>query len=738
VAGNRACKARAGSSGLKMKGDRVRNGALATPATFLAIPPSHEQLPVLPAVPVPHEQKSRFLQVRELHITGGVRPNLTYALKGDPIPVPVPETTTLGSSVDDFWRGVKIASGAPAAGPWDDSAKRTALQQFALWSIHKPYQTDVALLQQRDFYPRGLDDYLAEHCKVVEAHDGKLQCDPSSPPALDNQEILDRIIWKGDYIRIKSVRGSVLKSVLKESGQFSKAEKTPYSSISESGRPLIKLGIQEDEKNGGDYLINDKPLGPSAIYTVATSDYIALGDTGYPDLAIEPVGNPHPPASSSGEIITISGATCEGLPTFPSTRCNAKLNVRHYYDELVNRTPDDVRNGNTSWHRFYAWTYLHRSLGQRIPPQKGAPPGPEDISAHMQQKVDREKNWDLSLDKASIGFTAVTHNGSEQALSQEFAGVQNGEVNAKHSHSWAWDLNSKYTLFHTKYDLFTSEGMSYASSFTAQPSGPRSETQSRNQFAVDWGTYLHPWYKNKKFPQLSNVLSGHFETQLANPLTTISLSPIPPNTNSSTLTFKQGRTRLLLGRMGARFQDRKSFVEAGLEGGETLNAIQEFSLLTALGGPVLTCSLQATVSLSKCVNGFNQANPQTPVTSTSQVSVIRSAQPRYGTYWNIGLTVPINKTVSYNFQDSSDYFFKSSGDNSADTRFRHKLVSTVKVLVFPNLSFEPTYTIFLYENKIDYNFLVQQQYTVNMNYSFDWSNLHQHKQHLKYKKSGTQ
>jgi hypothetical protein len=194
----------------------------------------------------------------------------------------------------------------------------------------------------------------------------------------------------------------------------------------------------------------------------------------------------------------------------------------------------------------------------------------------------------------------------------------------------------------------------------------------------------------------------------------------------------------LLGRSGVRFQNRKSFAEAGLEGGETLNAIQGFSVLTAPGGPTVTCLLQATVSLSKCLNNFNKQFPDTPVTSDSHVTVIRSAQPRYGAYWNIGLTVPIHPTVSYNFQDSSDYFFNSSGDNSADTRFRHRLVNTLKFTVLPNLSFEPTYTIFLYENKLDYHFLLQQQYSVNINYSFDWTNWHERKQQLEFKKSGAQ
>ena len=100
--------------------------------------------------------------------------------------------------------------------------------------------------------------------------------------------------------------------------------------------------------------------------------------------------------------------------------------------------------------------------------------------------------------------------------------------------------------------------------------------------------------------------------------------------------------------------------------------------------------------------------------------------------------MPIRSTISYNFQDTSDFFFLSSGDNSADTRFRHQLINSLKFMVFPNLSFEPTYTMFFYENKVDYHFLFQQQYTVNITYSFDYSNWHEWKTEFRYKKPSPQ
>jgi hypothetical protein len=212
---------------------------------------------------------------------------------------------------------------------------------------------------------------------------------------------------------------------------------------------------------------------------------------------------------------------------------------------------------------------------------------------------------------------------------------------------------------------------------------------------------------------------------------------------TSTLTFKQGRTDLLLGRNGLRWQNRKSYVEGGLEGGQTRNAIREYDILTAAGGPVVPCPLKASESLTKCINAFNipgnnQPSPPVPITQSSTVTLMRSPQDRYGAYWNMGLTVPFDPKISFVFQDTSDYFFLSRGDNSADTRFRHQLVNTMKFNVFPNLSFEPTYSVFFYENKLDYHFLLQQQLSVKINYSFDWSNWHERKQQFRYKKPSPQ
>jgi hypothetical protein len=761
----RSCRANVGASGLKETAREFLNGAIVTRPTFIAVPPTHQQ-----SVPEsPGRSPARAVQVRSLRITRQSDAFETYELIGDPLRVPLKEVSSpeFVNAENSFWLGVcqaiydtdptqpckaqtvgvnilgislTISSRGqmqPSVVHWDKDVKNAALQQLALWCIRKQHHADVALLQQRDFYVPGFREYLQE------------DFDPTKSIP-DLQQILDRILWKDDFIHVIAVQGATLKNILKQSDQFSKADKAAYLPVSEIGRSLITLGIKKDPQNDGEYLVNDKPMDPGSLYTVATSDYIALGDTGYADLATPPVGDPGNPTNANEMLVRISSRTCEILRPFvlgnqthsdnSDRKCGPSIKPTNYYDELIAQTPSDSRSGNTIWHQFVTWTPFHTRFGQPTVKNTGAPPGPDDIANQIQKRVDALTNWEWAFTQLSVGFSGLSHNYSESTLSQHFAGVLNSQVNAKHAHSWDWDADSKFTLYHPQWDLFAQETMQYSSTFTAQLQPPRSESQARNLFALDWGTYLHLLRsRGKGLPQLSWVLSGHFETPAADPIVNVNLKAIPPSTSSTTLTFDQGRTKLLLGRAGMRWQNRKSYIEGGLEGGQTLNAIRQYNVLPAPGATVLPCPLKAEESLTTCINNYNipgngQPSPANPITSASQVTLTRSPQDRYGAYWNIGLIVPVYPTISYSFQDTSDYFFLSNGDNSADTRFRHQLINTVKFNVFPNFSFEPTYTVFLYENKLDYHFLFQQQLAVKINYSPDWSNWHEFWQQMRYKK----
>jgi hypothetical protein len=98
------------------------------------------------------------------------------------------------------------------------------------------------------------------------------------------------------------------------------------------------------------------------------------------------VGDPPQPTSVSEDIVTVSGRTCETLAqsqaVIPMKRdeCAGHLSRTNYYDRLANRKPDDPRNGNTNWHKFYAWTFFHGSVGQPVPKKLQNVPTPRTES----------------------------------------------------------------------------------------------------------------------------------------------------------------------------------------------------------------------------------------------------------------------------------------------------------------------------------------------------------------------
>jgi hypothetical protein len=207
------------------------------------------------------------VQLRDLSLVTDLHNFWRYQLSGDPIRVPIPKISEVQSAADDFWKNVcQSIQGANkpdcARPPADSSAKSALIRQVVLWTMYKHQRSDISLLQERDFYVNAVEDYLADHCKTKQ---NPLVCDKDSVKYVDFQEVLDRILWKGDYIQLRLVPGSVLKSIMKQSESYSKVEKGAYLPVEEAGRALVTLGLTPDAKNGGDYLINQKPIPMSFI-----------------------------------------------------------------------------------------------------------------------------------------------------------------------------------------------------------------------------------------------------------------------------------------------------------------------------------------------------------------------------------------------------------------------------------------------------------------------------------------
>lgn len=735
-------------------GEKPDNATGLQPPSVLFVPPTHQASR--------NHLARRWVNVRELYVSTDHTQRWTYKLAGEPARVNLPTFDKDPST--SFWAEVcrslyaehpdhqcivqdgkvldAIKQGTSHIPPeWDENKKKDAIQQLALLTVQKHVDSDLAMLQQRDFYLDGLEEFYVDHCEKIE-QDGKCaspEFDGNALNKLDVQEILDRILWKGDFIYHISVQGSTLKTVLDESKAYSGLEKSPVAAVDEQGRAAVTAGVYRDVGRE-EYRINDEPLDPGRLYTVATSDYIALGDTGYPELGNPPVGDPPDPISSKESFESISALVCRtlvGLVGRPTAEDVSKLNcdgpVTDYFDDFVGHKPNDTRAGDTQAHKIFVWTFLRGRLGQPSDWERDKNHAKQDIPSETDERVQDRPTTVVSISKLSIGFDGLSHNLTESELKSDFGGIPNIQVTAKHFHSWDNDVESDVERFGKRWDSFLSESLQYSAKFTSQVAPPRDINQSTDVIAIDLGAYVHA--HEKALPRFQWLIDGHFETQPFRPFSSVTINPVGSITTPESLIFTPNRSRLALARTGPRWQNRKSYLEVGGEAGANFDAIKEFDVKTSQVGPlVLTCPLEAEKTLNKCVNDFNAANPTAPIDATFFVQTANETRRRFGIFWNSSLTIPLDPRVTFQVDNQGDYFFPSARDNSTDTRFRHQYTQAIKLYVFPNLDFEPTYKIFLFENKVENHFLFQQELMIKINLAFDLWNWRERRQELRYQK----
>ncbi len=160
---------------------------------------------------------------------------------------------------------------------------------------------DVAMLQKRDFYWGPFAPTLNPS--------------GSSEP---NGELLDRILWMGNYLQVTTVKGDTLKKVLDDSDKLDALDAQVGNLTLETLRGLLTLGIQKTLDK--QYLVAGTILDPNRLYTVATSNHIAAGDTGYPELADTQFADPTLPQADKSERISflvcqqLGGESCGARP----------------------------------------------------------------------------------------------------------------------------------------------------------------------------------------------------------------------------------------------------------------------------------------------------------------------------------------------------------------------------------------------------------------------------------------
>lgn len=585
-----------------------------------------------------------------------------------------------------------------AAGTDYGTLALTAMQQFC--------GSDIALLQDRDLFT-GFPKAVA-----LWPRDRRYTA----------QEVLDEVLWKGDFVFCLPVKGSTLRKVLADSTAFAKQDTDNLSPAVEKGRALRTLGIETDP-GSGQPLIRGEAVVDNKLYGVAMTDYLAFGNTGYPEFASEAV----PPlvrVTSLKGLVRLTGLACADLPSgVTQGSCQTEqISAADYFDALRQR-PFDTSRGLTAWIQLRNWAT------HPLQPQPVAATLFGEHGRSPEKKVENRAMWWFTLQNVSLEYNLAFIGGSDKTVPGNFSGINSFSQlsTAESSQLGLWTRARGGYSFPKYVDFYASGEVKYARSAIRNSVnngnfGPYQLTLNSNLLRGEVGVLTKPFTRTVPVRAL---VSENVFTQATEPFDQFNV-PVACRTAqcaggaTSLTTFGLGKNFLVMSRIGARLQNPESWFEAGREYGENIGTPVGYTLQD-VGASPYSCALAGNRSLSTCV----ASDPA----FTTQSKILPDLRNQYvaGWFMNFHAVAPLYRSKLQLVVDSyGEVFDRERDDTGFNTRYYEDFTVSLKVPLWGNLLFAPQVETFYYQNKvvpgqpIGTNHYVFVTSSVKLEYGFDW------------------
>ncbi len=580
--------------------------------------------------------------------------------------------------------------------PIDFAALKTpeALKWLTLCAIREKLSADVALIQKRDLFDQ---QSIARENEVSNI-----------------QEILDRLIWKGDLLTLMYVPGSALKAALLQSDKYVSDESAALLLVDEKGRQLETLGVFSHPVTK-EKIINEAPIEDKKIYAVATTDFIAAGDTAYPTLAKEALNPRTYPAGFPEELYTISSVVCRKLFPDPSAAdqyCLQPINRVKYLDESVAKqiTPlPPPSRGKRFWHSSpFKW------------PAKSEPVS--SAGDLLEQQVQRRPILTWSLRNLSWGFSSLLSSRTDAEIAEKYTGVSPASISTQETEARTFGLDTRLTRTSHRKELFLAMGIDYKRTSTGDGTAGTHPSVVQANNRITWDAAFVRGIKGGRAPlRLGMIFTFRVETPFDRPFVLFNLSTKDASGIKDQLQVDQERSWLLLPRAGLRWLNGSNSFELGVQGGWEIDALRGYRFST-IGAPV-ECLPNPAKTFSTCVAEMSDPAQGGLITKDSTGTAILGTRPRAGFYGKGGLSIPIFSVIKYESTYEGDLFINFSEDSPTDTKWRHILKQNLKFTVLPNLSVGPSWQVLWYRNKNAPNsYLIQHQVAVEFSFGFDLFN----------------
>jgi hypothetical protein len=580
--------------------------------------------------------------------------------------------------------------------------------KLALESMQQYCHSDIALLQRRDVFA-GFEE-------TVQLWPAGFHYTP--------QQLVEEVLWKGDFTLCAPVQGSVLRKVLTESAAFDRQDRDLFAVDVERGRGLHTLGIQKDASTGGP-LIRGLPIEDDVTYAVALPSELGFGNAGYPEFP-KAAMPPGVQLSSLNPGNSLSGLACAKLAD------SVKLGFCQVgqFDKTVRSNAllqEPVVNGRRLPGWLLQWKDFFSGSGRPEVSATAASKNSPDL------EVARRGLWWISVQNISVGYALTFIGGSDRTKPGYFAGNNAfSQLSTPEQSAFSfWGRARGGYSFPRFLDFYVAAEAKYAQAAIRTPDefGNFADYQKniRNNLMRDEvGLLSKPLFQ--KVP-VRLLLSENLSTQVVHPIQQFAV-PIPCPTDSSSCaqrttisTSALNKNYQVQTRFGARLQNSRDWVEAGREYGANINTAYDYTIQDIGFSEPFPCQISVYHTLSDCVLGdghFGTASKIVPLTTTRHLD---------GWFLNFRSTLPLYRNKLLLSIDSyGEVFDKRAGDTTFDTRFYEDLTVSLNVPIWGNLIFAPQVETFFYQNKVvpvapnvpQVNHYLLVSSSVKLEYSFDW------------------
>jgi hypothetical protein len=575
------------------------------------------------------------------------------------------------------------------------------VERATLQRMRQAMGADIAVLQKRDLF------------RVMDVADQEVTS------GVNTAEVLDRVLWKGDFLLKTAVTGSVLEAVMARSKELADLDSDPNKVETEEGRNLIQTGIVQDPVSKAWY-INGLALEKTRLYSVALPDYLTFGDTTYPQFK-NPDGLDRPRIGNEKRLRMLSNVVCLGLTPAENCTENEKglvISPHNLLDNIVIGAPD-------------------QKAGYDIPARisadvRGAlvPASPLEKATAIDRKLGR--TFSIGVEKIEGGFSKYSHDSlSEKQRSDDFAGLNAPTVvltPESASYTPAARIRGRITGERGDFYLLGEEILNQVQ--TRDSTDAYVTDLKANLWSLEGGYY---WRAFKRAPQRPEwvVLSAlRYERAIVDPVTQIKFG-------SGTMSGSLAKPSSASGRFGLRWDkgDNTNWLEAGYQAGYRLGLLETLSFVPGQGAldrgmAAFTCTATnvGATSLGKCIGDHSnpkgadgKAVPEAPKDWTFSATSYTNSL-RWGPFLRFRIDWPLlgHKELAFVSEGNVEFYHRLGNDVETDTRLFADWSAALRFKLWENLGIGPKYQRTYFENKVHGKAITGQAFSFGLEYRFEW------------------